>query len=466
MFLNPGFKKRFSRIAENSDFLASSHPWMFSAIKGYKNKIKIYDAHNCEYLLYKKYFRYNAINRIFSGLIYRIERDACRRSDIIFACSKNEKSSFIRLYNVSPDKIFVVPNPIDAGFVSPVKNKEPYKKRLNLGGKRTVLFIGSNFLPNREALKFVLNDLSKLKDYTFLIVGNIYDYFIELANKNIMYIDIENINISDSGILGYGYFPLEKWGKEGFDVRWSKKKFSFYIKDKLITKLIIKARSIKKIVGSVYINGRKAKKINFKTGVKFDRFEIPVNNLNKVSCIINLDRINRPFLFDTRAVGIAIAEIKYLAEGKLKKINLSADIFPKLVPSNMVFYGKVDDNKLKEILSASDIAINPVVNGSGINIKMIDYMAAGLPSVTTRIGARGFKIGREDMIVSDLRDFGRNMKLLFDDKILYKKISENARKTVLENFDSEKYGEFVSKILKEYKNKKDGKNKSNQKVKK
>ena len=35
------------------------------------------------------------------------------------------------------------------------------------------------------------------------------------------------------------------------------------------------------------------------------------------------------------------------------------------------------------------VALNPMCRGSGTNIKMLDYFAAGAPTIATPIGARG-----------------------------------------------------------------------------
>ena len=56
---------------------------------------------------------------------------------------------------------------------------------------------------------------------------------------------------------------------------------------------------------------------------------------------------------------------------------------------NLVITGGVDDIRRDELLLAADLALNPMNAGSGTNIKMFDYMAAGLPVLTTEIGARG-----------------------------------------------------------------------------
>lgn len=56
---------------------------------------------------------------------------------------------------------------------------------------------------------------------------------------------------------------------------------------------------------------------------------------------------------------------------------------------NLLVTGRVDDKRRDDLLLAADLALNPMAAGSGTNIKMFDYMAAGLPVMTTDIGARG-----------------------------------------------------------------------------
>ena len=59
------------------------------------------------------------------------------------------------------------------------------------------------------------------------------------------------------------------------------------------------------------------------------------------------------------------------------------------LPGNVRVSGRLDDPQKLAWLHASDVALNPMFSGSGTNIKMFDYMAAGLPVLTTEIGARG-----------------------------------------------------------------------------
>lgn len=61
----------------------------------------------------------------------------------------------------------------------------------------------------------------------------------------------------------------------------------------------------------------------------------------------------------------------------------------KEFPSNVIAVGTVDDEEKSLLLSAADVALNPMTSGSGSNLKMFDYFAAGLPVISTRFGARG-----------------------------------------------------------------------------
>ncbi|HAZ13631.1 MAG: hypothetical protein A2X86_13945 [Bdellovibrionales bacterium GWA2_49_15] len=63
------------------------------------------------------------------------------------------------------------------------------------------------------------------------------------------------------------------------------------------------------------------------------------------------------------------------------------------MPINSEFYlatAKVSD--VHRYFIACDAAINPVSIGSGSNIKMCEYIAFGLPILTTHFGARGFQL--------------------------------------------------------------------------
>jgi glycosyltransferase involved in cell wall biosynthesis len=52
--------------------------------------------------------------------------------------------------------------------------------------------------------------------------------------------------------------------------------------------------------------------------------------------------------------------------------------------------GKVD--VVEPYFAAADAALNPMASGAGTNVKMCEFLATGLPIVSTRFGARGFAL--------------------------------------------------------------------------
>ena len=72
-------------------------------------------------------------------------------------------------------------------------------------------------------------------------------------------------------------------------------------------------------------------------------------------------------------------------------------------PPNARLLGVVDDEMRKLLLEAADVALNPMASGSGTNVKMLDYLAAGIPVVSSAFGARGLSLehGVHALIVPD-----------------------------------------------------------------
>lgn len=134
-------------------------------------------------------------------------------------------------------------------------------------------------------------------------------------------------------------------------------------------------------------------------------------------------------------VDTAVPEVAYAADGSAVFVGsdnpanrhaveaLVADILPRIVREipgfelklagsicravgdlpNVTRLGWVDD--LKAVFAAAPLAVNPVRAGTGMNIKLLDAMAAGVPSVCTATGARGLPEGlRHGVCVVDDND--------------------------------------------------------------
>lgn len=117
--------------------------------------------------------------------------------------------------------------------------------------------------------------------------------------------------------------------------------------------------------------------------------------------------------------------------------------------SNVLISGFVNDDEKKRYLSAADIAINPMIHGSGTNIKMFDFLAAGLPTITTAIGGRGIK-NPDAFLVVGKEDFAQTIRDTLSNNTLREQLSKNGRSLVEREYDwnkiSQKLGRTINAI--------------------
>ncbi|MBL7147683.1 MAG: glycosyltransferase family 4 protein [Nanoarchaeota archaeon] len=300
MKLDINFKRELNK---ESDIIIASHVWSAPCFKKKKNQIMVYDAHNCEYLLIKKILKNILFKNLISYWVKIVEKNACKKSDVILACSEEDKSHFIKLYGIAPEKIYIIPN---GANIKPLPNQKDQKKaKKELSIKKAIFFVGAFYNPNIEAVNFIIKNVAlKLKKYDFLIVGSVCNAFLE-----------------------------------------------------------------------------------------------------------------------------------------------------KDLPENVKLYGQVSNKRLDKLMIASDIAINPIFNGSGINIKLLDYFSNGLPVITTKFGARGIEAEHgKDFIVSRPEDFTNNIKMLFNNKKLREKLKKNGRKIAKKTYDWKIISKNLEEILKKVKN--------------
>jgi len=84
----------------------------------------------------------------------------------------------------------------------------------------------------------------------------------------------------------------------------------------------------------------------------------------------------------------------------------------RLTPPNLALLGVVDDAMKDALLSMVDVALNPMTSGSGTNLKMLDYLAAGVPVVTTGFGARGLDLTPEQVLFAEPADLAAALDTL------------------------------------------------------
>ena len=76
----------------------------------------------------------------------------------------------------------------------------------------------------------------------------------------------------------------------------------------------------------------------------------------------------------------------------------------KKPPQNLIPVGVVTKEDKDVLMRASDIGLNPVVSGSGTNLKLVEYLAYGLVVVSTSFGARGIQY-KDELFACEIEDF-------------------------------------------------------------
>lgn len=81
------------------------------------------------------------------------------------------------------------------------------------------------------------------------------------------------------------------------------------------------------------------------------------------------------------------------------------DGFETLLP-NLRLLGRLGDKEKTRLLMGCQLALNPMVQGSGSNVKIADYLMHGLAVLTTPFGARGYEgLTEEDLQTAPLSEF-------------------------------------------------------------
>lgn len=90
-----------------------------------------------------------------------------------------------------------------------------------------------------------------------------------------------------------------------------------------------------------------------------------------------------------------------------------------------------------QLLLQADVLVAPMRIASGTNIKILEAMAAGLPVVTTTIGAEGLAVKNgKNIFISDLlKETAEIIGRLLENNFLRERIGSEARKTVENNYD-------------------------------
>ncbi len=92
---------------------------------------------------------------------------------------------------------------------------------------------------------------------------------------------------------------------------------------------------------------------------------------------------------------------------------------------------------IRPLMQRASLFVCPIRMGSGVRVKILEAMAAGLPVVCTSTAAEGIPIqtGVNAVIADDPARMAEAIELLLDDAALRARIADNARRMVQERFD-------------------------------
>ncbi|CAN5510513.1 hypothetical protein BH09SUM1_BH09SUM1_16630 [soil metagenome] len=139
----------------------------------------------------------------------------------------------------------------------------------------------------------------------------------------------------------------------------------------------------------------------------------------------------------------ALSDVDFLIAGKV------CEAFANLpMPANVRLLGLVDEAHKSALLHGCDVALNPMVSGGGTNLKMLDYLAAGLPVLSTTCGARGLALenGRHCLIREE-EGLRTGLELLLSDSALSTNLGREGRRHVEENFSWRAIGDRMADVF-------------------
>jgi polysaccharide biosynthesis protein PslH len=101
--------------------------------------------------------------------------------------------------------------------------------------------------------------------------------------------------------------------------------------------------------------------------------------------------------------------------------------------SSIIITGRV--SSVYNVLSKATVSIAPMLNGSGMQSKILESMACAIPVITTQIGLGDIKAKiNYDLLVADTpAEFVKKIILLINSKKINKKIGINGQRYVLKN---------------------------------
>jgi glycosyltransferase involved in cell wall biosynthesis len=106
------------------------------------------------------------------------------------------------------------------------------------------------------------------------------------------------------------------------------------------------------------------------------------------------------------------------------------------LPPNVLPRGIVSEQSLATLLASADVALNPMRIGSGTNVKLFEAFAAGVPVVSTEVGARGSgAVDGEHLVMTSIAGFPLAIERLLEEPERAHTLAKSARALAEERYD-------------------------------
>ena len=141
-----------------------------------------------------------------------------------------------------------------------------------------------------------------------------------------------------------------------------------------------------------------------------------------------------------------------LPEVEFRIMGAVCDKMKSKVPRNVKLLGFVEESEKRLQIERCTAAINPLFSGSGTNLKMLDYLSAGAPVVTTRVGARGLSLADGiTALVVDIEGFIDRLKHVLADAPLRARLAEAGKRKAFAEFTwrhiADRVHESIGKVI-------------------
>lgn len=100
------------------------------------------------------------------------------------------------------------------------------------------------------------------------------------------------------------------------------------------------------------------------------------------------------------------------------------DLRAQIRDPRVVFAGRVP--RVAEALDDIAVCVNPVISGTGVRFKLLEFLSVGVPTVTTSLGRLGTRCIHDDhvLVADEPEAFARSVMSLLSDSALRSRLSE------------------------------------------